>query len=194
MTNGQLSGTGSGYSKIQLLVILLTPLLVMAASTGLYFSGWLTPDERVNKGILIDPVLSLSDLGLDVERVNPERQWLLVQTSAECAASCREQVYTQRQIHVALGKFQPRVRRLLLAESGAFESVTQEYPALTLVEQNASAYSEAFRSRIPVQFRERNFVFLVDPLGNVPLYFTPENNYKDQLTDIKKLLKLSTIG
>lgn len=194
MTNGQLTGTGTGYSKVQLLVILLTPLLVMAASTGLFFSGWLTPDERVNKGILIDPVLNISDLGLDAERVNPDRQWLLVQTSAECTAQCQEQVYTQRQIHIALGKYQPRVHRVLLAEGDDLTAISDEYPALTLVEQSAGAYSEALRNRIPVQFRQRNYVFLVDPLGNVPLYFTPENNYKDQLTDIKKLLKLSTIG
>lgn len=194
MTNGTLSDSGSGYSKIQLLVILLTPLLVMAASTGLYFSGWLTPDERVNRGELINPVLDLKDLGLDLETINPERQWLLVQTSAQCLDECLRQVYTERQIHTALGKYQPRVRRVLLAEGGDRGTLGNDYPGLTVVEQPLSAFSDAFRNRIPSQFREENFVFLVDPLGNVPLYFTPLNNYKDQLTDIKKLLKLSTIG
>jgi len=45
-----------------------------------------------------------------------------------------------------------------------------------------------------VQFGQQNYVFIVDPLGNIPLYFTPENSFRDQLGDLKKLLKLSTIG
>lgn len=194
MTNGQLSSSGSGYSKIQLLIILLTPLLVMAASTGLYYSGWLVPDDQVNRGTLLDPVLNLEDLGLDLEAVNPDRQWLMIQTSGECRQDCLERVHIQRQIHIALGKFEPRVRRILLTESQGLDNLSRDYPGMAVVEQSGSAYSEAFRSRIPAQFERDNYIFVVDPLGNVPLYFTPENDYKDQLTDIKKMLKLSTIG
>lgn len=54
--------------------------------------------------------------------------------------------------------------------------------------------SDAFRKQVPSQFSEQNYVFIVDPLGNIPLYFTPSNTFKDQLDDLKKLLKLSTIG
>ena len=70
----QMAPRSKGFNKLQMLVILLTPLLVMASSTLLYFSGWLTPDERVNKGILLTPVLQLDDLGLELESVNPDRQ------------------------------------------------------------------------------------------------------------------------
>lgn len=194
MTKGQLSSSGSDYSKLQLLIILLTPLLVMAASTGLYYSGWLVPDDQVNRGILLDPVLNLEDLGLDLDKVNPDRQWLMIQTSGECREDCLERVRIQRQIHVALGKYEPRVSRVLMTESQGVEHLSREYPGMTVVDQAGSVYSEAFRSRIPAQFKQNNYIFVVDPLGNVPLYFTPENDYKDQLTDIKKMLKLSTIG
>lgn len=188
----QMARRSDGFNKLQMLVILLTPLLVMASSTLLYFSGWLTPDERVNKGILLSPVLQLDDLGLDMATVNPERQWLMVQTSARCQEECEQQVYLQRQTHVAMGKNEPRMKRLLLSRSGGLEGLTEQYPGLEL--HRLGDVSDTFRQQVPAQFSEQNYVFIVDPLGNIPLYFTPGNTFHDQLDDLKKLMKLSTIG
>mgnify|MGYP001627778072 CR=1 FL=1 len=188
----QMAPRSNGFNKLQMLVILLTPLLVMASSTLLYFSGWLTPDERVNKGILLIPVLQLEDLGLELESVNPDRQWLMVQTSANCQTDCEQQVYLQRQTHVALGKNEPRMKRLLLSRTAGLEGLTEQYPGLEL--HPFTEVSDAFREQVPAQFSDQNYVFIVDPLGNIPLYFTPGNTFNDQLDDLKKLLKLSTIG
>lgn len=188
----QMAPRSNGFNKVQMLVILLTPLLVMASSTLLYVSGWLTPDERVNKGILLTPVLQLNDLGLDLETVNPDRQWMMVQTSANCSADCEQQVYLQRQTHVALGKNEPRMKRLLLSRSTGLTGLTEQYPGLEVLP--LTSVSDTFREQVPAQFSEQNYVFIVDPLGNIPLYFTPENTFNDQLDDLKKLLKLSTIG
>ncbi|WP_028670345.1 hypothetical protein [Saccharospirillum impatiens] len=192
MTQSTQMPRSNGFNKLQMLVILLTPLLVMASSTLLYFSGWLTPDERVNKGILVTPVLHIDDLGLDLNAVNPDRQWLMVQTSATCTADCEQQVYLQRQTHVALGKNEPRMKRLLMSNSSGLAPLTEQYPGLEI--HSLNAVSDAFREQIPGQFSQQHFVFIVDPLGNIPLYFTPSNTFNDQLDDLKKLLKLSTIG
>lgn len=194
MTEGHATGSKTNYNRVQLLIILLTPLIVMAASTALYYSGWLVPDERVNNGELLDPVLHLDDLGLNLETVNPDRQWLWVQTAIDCDATCREEVARQRQIQVALGKYEPRVKRVLLTESTGLDRLVADNPGMVVVNRPASTYTEAFRDRIPAEFGRQNFIFVVDPLGNIPLYFTPANDYKEQLEDMKKLLKLSTIG
>lgn len=194
MTEGHASGSKTNYSRVQLLIILLTPLIVMAASTALYYSGWLVPDERVNHGELLDPVLSLDDLGLELEAVNPDRQWLWVQTATECDAACLEEVARQRQIQVALGKYEPRVKRVLLTETTGLDQLSRDYPGMSVINRPAASYSSGFRDRIPAEFDRDNFIFVVDPLGNIPLYFTPANDYKEQLEDMKQLLKLSTIG
>jgi hypothetical protein len=190
--SSQTAQRSNRFNKVQMLVILLTPLLVMGASTLLYVSGWLTPDERVNKGILLTPVLQLDDLGLELEAVNPDRQWMMVQTSATCDADCEQQVYLQRQTHVALGKNEPRMKRVLLSGSDGLDSLVQQYPGLEV--HALEAVSSTFREQVPGQFSQQNYVFIVDPLGNIPLYFTPQNSFNDQLDDLKKLLKLSTIG
>jgi hypothetical protein len=188
------TGSSANYSRLQLLIILLTPLIVMASATGLYYSGWLVPDTRVNRGVLLEPVLQLADFGLDMAEVNPERQWLMVQTSVDCQQSCLERVHTQRQIHVSLGKDEPRMKRLLLTATPGLSNLEREYPGLQVQPHQPQDYSAALLERVPPDFGARDFVFIVDPLGNVPLYFTPGNDYKDQLADMETLLDLSTIG
>jgi hypothetical protein len=37
-------------------------------------------------------------------------------------------------------------------------------------------------------------VYLIDPLGNLVMYFPPDLDPKDAVRDIKHLLKLSNIG
>lgn len=191
---GASNRSSTNYSRLQLLIILLTPLIVMASATGLYYSGWLVPDSRVNRGVLLDPVLQLADLGLDIDAVNPERQWLMVQTSFDCQQSCLERVHTQRQIHVSLGKDEPRMKRLLLTSTPGLNGLESEYPGLDVQQHQSQDYGATLLERVPADFGARDFIFIVDPLGNVPLYFTPGNDYKDQLADIETLLDLSTIG
>lgn len=184
----------SPYGRAQMLVILLTPLLVMAASTALFFSGWMTPDATVNKGVLVEPLLTLDDLGLDRDRINPERQWLWIQTSLHCEDSCAHQVFLQRQTHIGMGKHESRIRRILLTTTPNQQGLVSQYPGMRVVRQPELNLSDAFRDQIPGDSVLKHFIFVVDPLGNIPLYYTPEHDYKDIQNDMKNLLKLSTIG
>lgn len=194
MTESSPGTRPSGYNRTQMLVILLTPLLVMAASTGLFFSGWLVPDTSVNRGTLVEPLLTLDDLGLDRDRINPDRQWLWVQTSLRCEDSCVHQVYLQRQTHVGMGKNEGRIRRVLLTTTPDQQGLATEYPGMRVIQQPELQLSEAFRNQIPGDSVLQHYIFVVDPLGNIPLYYTPEHDYKDIQNDMKNLLKLSTIG
>ncbi|MHA7878716.1 MAG: hypothetical protein ACX931_02920 [Saccharospirillum sp.] len=194
MTESSPTQKATAYSRTQMLVILLTPLLVMAASTALFFSGWLVPDTTVNRGNLVSPLLTLDDLGLDRDEINPERQWLWVQTSLRCEDSCEHQVYLQRQTHVGLGKNEGRVRRILLTTTPDQQGLAGEYPGMRVVQQPQLNLSDAFRAQIPGDSVLQHYIFVVDPLGNIPLYYTPEHDYKDIQSDMKNLLKLSTIG
>lgn len=184
----------SPYSRVQMLVILLTPLLVMAASTALFFSGWMTPDATVNRGTLVEPLLTLDDLGLDRDRINPERQWLWIQTSLECEDSCAHQAFLQRQTHIGMGKHESRIRRILLTTTPNQQGLATQYPGMRVVQQPELNLSDAFRNQIPGDSILQHYIFVVDPLGNIPLYYTPEHDYKDIQNDMKNLLKLSTIG
>lgn len=182
------------YNKLQMLIILLTPIIVMGASSWLYFSGVLMPDGHTNKGVLLTPVLSVTDFGFPEPVINDERQWLMIQLSSDCSESCEQRVYEQRQIHVALGKLEARLDRVLLSENANVEQLNQNYPRLTVKPISNSDLSDQLRSRVPAEVLANNPVFIADPFGNVMLYFTADHDYKAQISDIKKLLKLSTIG
>ncbi|MFQ3261912.1 hypothetical protein [Reinekea sp.] len=185
---------GISYNKTQLLVILLTPLIVMAVSSWLYFSGVLIPDGQTNKGVLLSPVLSVTDFGYPEPVITDERKWTMLQVSSDCKESCEEQVYVQRQIHIALGKLESRIERVLLTQDADITGLKQNYPRLTVNTTKESPLSKQLLDRVSAEDLAKNPVFIADPFGNVMLYFTNEHDYKAQISDIKKLLKLSTIG
>jgi hypothetical protein len=182
------------YSRTQLLIILLTPVLVVISSSALYLSGWLIPDDRSNNGILLDPVLSVTDFGLPEIVITQDRQWQLIQFSPQCNENCIEKAYEQRQMHVALGKLQTRIQRVLLTTSDVDSALGDEYPNLLVKSFNPAALTNNVTARIPMSHLSQNTIFVVDPFGNIMLYFINEHDYKAQLKDLKKLLKLSTIG
>lgn len=188
------ANTGVRYSRTQLLIILLTPFLVLITSSALYFSGWLLPDETSNNGVLLSPVLSVTDLGLPETEITDERQWRLIQLSPNCTQGCLDKVYNQRQMHIALGKYQPRIQRVLLTNTDVSAALAGEYPNLNTQNVSPGAFSGELISRIPPDDLTDHPVFVVDPFGNVMLYFTSEHDYRDQISDLKQLLKNSTIG
>lgn len=182
------------YNRTQLIIILLVPVLVVVSSTALYFSGWLMPKGTSNNGYLLSPVLSVTDFGLEPVEITQDRQWQLIQFSPNCDASCLEKVYEQRQVHVALGKRQDRIERILLTNSDVTDDLGSDYPNLIVDAAQISAITDNVKARIPGTHLADNPVFVVDPFGNIMLYFTSEHDYKAQMSDLKKLLKLSTIG
>ncbi len=182
------------YNRLQFYIILLTPLIIMGGSTLMYFSGAFLPGQQNSHGVLLDPVLSVEDFGLPEQQITGERQWQLIQFSPNCDSVCIDKLHEQRQIHKALGKLEPRIDRVLLTENVDISELETQYPRLDIHQLDLSVISKKLSLRIPTSVLEMNPIFVVDPFGNIMLYFTPEHDYKDQMSDIKKLLKLSTIG
>lgn len=168
-----------GYKAAQLWIVLLTPLLVIVASTVLYYSGWLHPEGRTNKGELIMPPLDAADAGLD----DLERQWWLLTASTNgCDAACEEKLYWVQQVHIRLGRESPRVNRMLLTDTAV--TLNEEYPGLVKRRGNL----QALPMTEPLQ------LFIVDPNGNIMMKFNAANPYEDVLDDLNNLLSRSTIG
>lgn len=175
----------TGYKSVQLWVILLSPFLVIGASTFLYFSSWLHPDTTTNKGELIFPPVEISALGVEKD---DRLWWMMTVSDGPCLEACEEQLYWIQQLHIGLGRESPRVaRRLVSAETVTLETT---YPGLELLEADLQA--------LPLDSDLQ--LFLVDPNGNVMMKFEPSlgeesmEEYKDVREDLRKLLSRSTIG
>lgn len=158
-----------------------------------------------NAGTLVSPARPLQLVGL----IQPDGtalpedefrgRWAYVLFApGDCDDACQRQLYLTRQLRLAMSKDIPRVQRLLiLAEQPSPELVRQlaeeqaDLRWVVLGEQSGpllQAFSGAGFAPVGEQF------FLVDPLGNLMMFYDLEVPAKGMMKDLQKLLKISQIG
>ena len=183
-------------ARLQLLlvaVVFFGPLLVAA---WLYYGGYFAESlGRSNHGALLEPIINLGDeLPETPLLAQGEEGWLLVYASDQaCADECRNALYTIRQSRKMLGKEMDRVSRVFLHGSTPPDTVflAAEHPGLITIED--ASLSGLLENKRPPELPAGGY-YLVDPLGNLVLYFRPDIEPSDMVDDIKRLLKLSRIG
>ncbi len=171
--------------------IFFGPLLFAA---WMYYSGSaLQPEARANHGALLEPIVSLADV-LPDSQIHDGRSWRLVYSNAgECGGSCREALYTLRQSRLMLGKEMDRVERVFLHGEQAPDTLLLAEEHKGLVTLQDSALRNVLDNKKPESMPAGGF-YLIDPHGNLVLYFSPGIEPRDMVDDIKRLLKLSRIG
>lgn len=173
--------------------VFVGPLLV---ATWLYFQGEaLQPAGRTNHGTLLDPIININQElpGSSIHGHN-ENAWLLVYAHAgPCEASCRAALYTTRQSRLMLGKEMDRLQRIFLHGESAPDTVflAEEHQGLITIED--SGLGSLLKNKRPNDLPAGGY-FLIDPLGNLVMYFRPDLDPSEMVDDIKHLLKLSRIG
>ncbi|MGV3592049.1 MAG: SCO family protein [Gammaproteobacteria bacterium] len=211
-------------NKAKLTFLLLIAALPIGSATWYFGmrenSGLMS---TTNKGELVIPVVDVTTLDLRngagepaylsfdelVAGVDPEdyepRPWQLLYLGApECDDTCVERLYFLRQLHVRLGKEFDRVQRVyvqasdtsgpLPAATAAF--IAEQQPDMRIVYANAAALREKLRATVAsgADPLTQHYIYVVDPVGNVMLYFTPENTPDEILSDLDKLLDNSSLG
>lgn len=211
-------------SKIKLSALLLAILLPIGLATVsfiLHDGGSI--GSTTNKGRLIMPVLDITDFGMVdenggplyqtfeemVEGVDPAdyeaQPWKLIFIGRDsCDEACAERLYYLRQMHVRLGPEASRVERLyLLAGDGDYTLdaiadalLARDFPEMKVVAADEAQLREALarthgEEEDPI---EEHFIYMVDPVGNSMLYFTPDNGPEEILQDVEKLLDQSSLG
>ena len=142
-----------------------------------------------NQGEFVAPVFQLESLGLEsldgAPGLGPEPVWrLLTVTDGACSEGCETGLHQLRQLHLLLNRDAPRLRRVLVyigaLESTEAQRLGEAYPELRFVRGHPGPL--------------RPGIFLVDPLGNVVLYYRYDQAGRPVLDDLKRLLKVSQIG
>jgi len=193
-----------GSRRIPILLFITAGLPVIFAFL-MYFTDTLVPEGRNNRGSLILPTLAVEKLALQLEQAGEgsvEGKWeLLVFGRNGCVSkNCQEMLHNTRQVNVALGREAGRLARRYINVDDALTAPTLaefkiNYPRLHLSQSTVAALQVFLDKELDArQVVERNFIFIADPLGNVMMYYTPENLGGDILNDLKKLLKVSNIG
>lgn len=179
---------------LMLAAFFLGPLVL--AFVIYYGFDW-RPAGSTEHGQLLRPPTLLPEVALGDERAGAvptfRRKWsLIVIMDDGCAAECQAVLYETRQVREALSRERDRTQRVLLI-SGDFDRATVElqHPDLIIVTGDTSA---AHALAGILNNVERDYIYLVDPLGNLMMRFPRDTGMKEIHTDLKKLLKLSRIG
>ena len=183
-------------ARLQLLLIAAVffgPLLIAA---WLYYGGYFAESMgRSNHGALLEPIVNLgNELPDSPLHIHNESSWLLLYVDSEpCADPCRSALYTIRQSRKMLGREMDRIQRVLLHGSTPPDTVflAAEHPGLITIED--ASLMGLLENKRPAELAAGGY-YLIDPLGNLVLYFRPDIEPSDMVDDIKRLLKLSRIG
>lgn len=208
-------------SKLKLTLILLMITVPIGLSTLVYY---FRPDAdygSTSEGKLLIPVIDITALklvdadgkpayqGFDeiTATVSPDkykaRPWqLLYFGSSNCDAVCQQRLYFLRQLHVLLSGDAKRVQRVYVL-TGTGEEQVDAATSSYLKEQQADMRilhgSADILGKVLPRTSNRDplaahYIYVMDPVGNIMLYFTPENDADAILKDLKKLLGSSSIG
>lgn len=183
---------GQRRSRLQLLLIALVFLGPLAVAAWMYYYGGdLAPSGRTNHGVLLQPIVNT---GAPFNREFSPPAWvLLYRNPGDCDDACRNALYTYRQIRLMLGKEMDRVERVFLHGRSLPDTVflAEEHPGLiTIIDSELDAL---LTNKRPADLPAGGY-YLIDPLGNVVMYFRPDLDPADMVDDIKHLLRLSRIG
>lgn len=182
--------------RVQFLLIAAVFLGPLALAAWLYFAGQdLTPAGRTNNGALLQPIVNLADTLPDSAlHAHADGYWVLLYANeAACDDACAHSLYTLRQSRLMLGKEMDRLVRVFLHGDTVPDTVllADEHKGLVALQDNG--LKDLLDKKKPTDLEAGGY-YLVDPLGNLVLYFRPDIDPSAMVEDIKHLLELSRIG
>lgn len=183
-------------TRPQLVLVALVFIAPLAAAVILYYAGdRLHPEGRTNHGVLLSPVVSLSEAAPASEL--PGRiadRWALVyRHQGRCGDACRDTLYKLRQSRLMLGNDMNRVERVFLHGPEAPDTVFLDREHRGMIVMNDPAAASVLESSRP-RGAEPGGYFLLDPLGNLVMYFPAGIQPRHMVEDLAHLLELSRIG
>jgi hypothetical protein len=168
-----------------------------------YGHGSWRPGARVNAGELVQPPRPLPALALplwgsgttDANFLKGKWTFLYV-LRGPCGQVCRNELYETRQVRVALDRDMNRVQRVFIARQDCCdpEALRDQHPDLATVRLSSDAAPLLAILSLDGDANSGDRVYLVDPLGNLMMSYASNAKPKGMLEDMKRLLRLSSIG
>jgi hypothetical protein len=191
-------------------LMFFTPL---ALAFYLYYGKDWHPGGRVNAGELIVPPRPLPERALPLAtgatgtagtaadaQTNPrflKGKWtFLYVQQGRCDDECGKRLYDTRQVRLALDREMHRVQRVFIGAGDCcdFQELKQAHPDLIVIRESRA--DAELLALLPMRAGALNShrVYLIDPLGNAMMFYAADAKPKGMLEDMKRLLRLSSIG
>jgi hypothetical protein len=180
--------------RAQFLLIALVFFGPLLFAAWLYYQGGaLQPAEKANHGALLEPIVNLGD-AVPGSDILGRRSWLLVYANdAACDEACERALYTLRQSRLMLGKEMDRLERVFLHGEQGPDNLRAAGEHTGLITLRDAPLQLVLENKKPGALAGGGY-YLVDPHGNLVMYFDPDIDPREMVDDIKRLLKLSRIG
>jgi len=191
-----------------LLVISLFAAPVVLAWSIFYLFPDLMEGETVNNGVLVSPVRALPAFKAatmtdgDIDETFLRGKWTFVfLAQGKCDEPCVQQLYNIRQARLTQGKNIGRLQRLMFWETGDIDPAQQaelqaHFPGQTIVklaDSEAQPLGTVFTLDGNDPYTAMR-IYLVDPLGNLMMYYEADDEPRGIVKDLQRLLKYSGLG
>ena len=148
-----------------------------------YFS-----ESTVNYGELVRPVIATDESDIEIDgSASLQGIWTMVYVSNRCDDACENAVADMKTIRTLMNDDMRRIQRMIVIEDNSTpisndESLIKAKVTSEKLIQNLNKYTE-------------NAFYLIDPIGNIMLYYEPQNiDIRLVIKDLKRLFKYSRIG
>ena len=148
-----------------------------------YFS-----ESTVNYGELVRPVIATDENDIEIDGdASLQGIWTMVYVSSHCDDLCENAVADMKTIRTLMNDDMRRIQRMIIIKDNSTpknrdESLIKAKITSEKLTQNLKKYTE-------------NAIYLIDPIGNIMLYYEPQNiDIRLVIKDLKRLFKYSRIG
>ena len=148
-----------------------------------YFS-----ESTVNYGDLVRPIIATDEGDIEIDGgASLQGIWTMVYVSSRCDDVCEKAVVDMKTIRTLMNADMRRIQRMIIIEDNSTPTSDDK----TLIK--ARVISEKLTQSLK-KYTE-NAIYLIDPIGNIMLYYEPQNiDIRLVIKDLKRLFKYSRIG
>ena len=152
-------------------------------ATPNYFS-----ESTVNYGDLFRPVIATDAADIEIDSASSlQGIWTMVYVSSRCDNVCEKAVADMKTIRTLMNADMRRIQRMIIIEDNSMPTSNDE----SLIK--ARVTSEKLTKSLKKY--TKNAIYLIDPIGNIMLYYEPQNiDIRLVIKDLKRLFKYSRIG
>ena len=148
-----------------------------------YFS-----ESTVNYGELVRPVIATDERDIEIDGdASLQGIWTMVYVSSHCDEACEKAVENMKTIRTLMNADMRRIQRMIIIEDNSTPISNNE--GLIKARATSKKLTEGLKEYT------KNAIYLIDPIGNIMLYYESQNiNIRLVIKDLKRLFKYSRIG
>ncbi len=176
-------------AKRELWILLAMFILPIALGTLFYYlSPKYFSESTVNYGELVQPIIVTQKEDFAIDGGGSfEGLWTLAYVSNKCEILCSKAVKDMETIRVLMNDEMRRIQTAVIIADGSMPTdISGKIVSAVIISQTISQRLSLYSKRA---------IFLIDPIGNIMMYYEPEEiDIKRAVKDLKRLLKYSRIG